>query len=130
MALKGKAGTVFMENVKVQITDNRDYTYPDIFITTDDSDTDSPYIKRHPILILEVLSDSTRTYDKTEKFTKRYQKIESLHYYMTVEPEKTVVEFHVKDEKKKWATRVFTEFDEQIALPLLDISVSLYDLYV
>ena len=43
--LKNTTCKVFMENVKVQITNQKHYTYPDIFVTCDERDLNDPYIK-------------------------------------------------------------------------------------
>lgn len=50
--LKKTLCKVYMENVKVQITNKKHYTYPDVFVTCDERDLNSPYIKKHPVLIV------------------------------------------------------------------------------
>jgi Uma2 family endonuclease len=85
------------------------------------------YIVHQPILIAEVLSDSTRKYNSTEKFI-QYQKISSLRYYLLVEPEKHVVIFYEKDDNGEWAGRTFTEMDEVISLPVLESQLLLADI--
>lgn len=117
----------YMESVKVRILHDKDYTYPDIFIT-DERDLNSPIIKRYPSVIIEVLSDSTRVYDKTDKFI-RYQKIESLQHYLTVEPEKTLVECYTKQADGSWQVETFTHFSEIITLTALNIQLPLSNIY-
>jgi Uma2 family endonuclease len=117
----------YMESVKVRIKNDKDYTYPDIFVT-DDRDKDSPLIKRYPTVIIEVLSDKTRVYDKTDKFI-RYQNIESLQHYLTVEPEKTIVECYSKQEDGSWEVETFTQISDVISLTALNIQLSISDIY-
>ena len=62
------------------------YTYPDVFVTGHPDDLQNKYIKQFPVLIVEVLSDSIRKYDSIDKFI-QYQKITTLEYYLSVEPE-------------------------------------------
>jgi Uma2 family endonuclease len=128
MLLKGTAGKVFMENVKVQIKDKKDYTYPDIFVTNDERDVANIRIKQYPILIIEVLSPGTRAYDKAEKFV-RYKNITSLQYYMTVETEKMIVDCFSKDAKGKWSATVFSLPEEIIPLPILGIDLPMSAIY-
>jgi Uma2 family endonuclease len=128
MLLKGTAGKVFMENVKVQIKDKKDYTYPDIFVTNDERDVANIRIKQYPILIIEVLSPGTRAYDKAEKFV-RYKNIASLQYYMTVETEKMIVDCFSKDAKGKWSATVFSLPEEIIPLPILGIDLPMSTIY-
>jgi Uma2 family endonuclease len=125
--IRSTTNRAYMENVKVRIKNDKDYTYPDIFVT-DERDLDSPLIKRHPSVIVEVLSDGTRVYDKTDKFI-RYQKIESLRHYLTVEPEKTLVECYTKQADGSWEVETFTNISETISLPALNITLSMRDIY-
>jgi Uma2 family endonuclease len=117
----------YMESVKVRIKNDKDYTYPDVFVT-DDRDANSPVIKRYPSVIIEVLSDGTRVYDKTDKFI-RYQKIESLKHYLTVEPDKTLVECYTKQADGSWEVETFTNISETILLSALNIQLPLRDIY-
>jgi Uma2 family endonuclease len=125
---KGTLSRIFIENVKVRILNDKDYTYPDIVITGDERDEISTQIKRYPSVIVEVLSDGTRVYDKTDKFI-RYQKIESLRHYLTVEPEKTLVECYTKQADGSWEVETFTNISETISLPALNITLSMRDIY-
>lgn len=93
--LQTKGLKTYIESVKVKIADENVYLYPDIVVMdpkVDASEGQRGYIIHHPILIAEVLSDSTRKYDSTDKFI-QYQKISSLRYYLLVEPEKHIVLF-------------------------------------
>ncbi len=124
---KGKATRVFRENVKVCILNNKDYTYSDVFIT-DERDLNSTHIKRYPSVIIEVLSDKTRVSDKTSKFI-RCRKIDSLQHYLTVEPEKTLVECYTKQADGSWEVETFTHISEIIALTALTIQLPLSEIY-
>jgi Uma2 family endonuclease len=126
-ALKDKTFRIYT-SVKVCIIENHHYAYPDVFVTNHKLDADSRYIKRYPSVIIEVLSDGTRVYDKTDKFI-RYQKIESLKHYLTVEPDKTLVECYTKQADGSWEVETFTDISETILLSALNIQLPLRDIY-
>ena len=77
---------------------------------------------------MEVLSETTRVRDMTDKFI-QYRKIETLNYYLLVEPEKFLVLLNLKNEKGEWEMVSFTQNAEIISLPKLNISLSLADIY-
>ena len=119
---------VYMEGVKCKIQGEEYYTYPDVFITNNEADKENRYIKEHPILIVEVLSDSTRKYDSVDKFI-QYQKISELQYYILVEPEVFSVHCFSKAENGEWQAAIYTKLVEKINLKLLDIELPLMDIY-
>ncbi len=127
-ALKKPLEKIYFENVKCKIQAEEYYTYPDIFVTIDESDHENKYIKQHPSLIIEVLSDNTRKYDTVDKFI-QYQKIDSLQYYILVEPEVFSVHCFSKDEKREWQAAIYTKLDEIIDLKLLSIQLPLQSIY-
>jgi Uma2 family endonuclease len=127
LLLKKTAYKVFSENIKLRISDKK-YTYPDVFATCDERDFASRTIKQYPTLIVEVLSDSTRVYDKTDKFI-LYQQIPTLKYYLTVEPEKPLVECYALQDDGTWEVETYTTLQEIIKLSFLNIELPMVDIY-
>ncbi len=119
---------VFIENMKVKIENEDQYYYPDIFITRESQTDENRYVQFEPELIIEVLSETTRTKDLVDKFI-QYRKISILKYYLAVEPQKCLVLCSSKDEKGEWDTFSFTKPDEIIQLSLLDIALPLEKIY-
>ena len=119
---------IYIRSVKCKIQGEEYYTYPDVFITNNEADKESKYIKQQPTLIVEVLSDSTRKYDSVDKFI-QYQKINSLQYYILVEPEVFSVHCFSKDEKGEWQPAIYTKLEEVIDLKSLSISLPLQSIY-
>lgn len=129
-ALLSKGWKVYMESVKVKIENEEIYLYPDIMVMKEDTEVQKhkDYVVYKPAFIAEILSDSTRKYDYTDKFI-QYQKISSLHYYLLVEPERQVVLFYEKDLNGDWTAKTYTELLEVIMLPLLGTDISLENIY-
>jgi Uma2 family endonuclease len=130
-ALKATGWKIYIESVKVKIETEEIYLYPDIVVTKPQENSSAKtdkYIINQPVLLAEVLSDSTRKYDATDKFI-LYQKISSLRYYLLVEPEKHVVIFYEKDDAGEWSAMTFTEMDELISLQALEAKFTLADIY-
>ena len=127
--LLGKKGfKIYMENLKCKIQGEDYYTYPDVLITSNEADKENKYIKQHPSLIVEVLSDSTRKYDTVDKFI-QYQKIASLQYYILVEPEVFSVHCFSKSENGEWQAAIYTKLEETIELNLLSMQLPLQSIY-
>ena len=119
---------VFIENMKVKILNENQYYYPDIFITREAQTDENKYVQFEPELIVEVLSETTRVKDMTDKFI-QYRKIKSLNYYLLVEPEKFLVLLNFKNENGDWEMISFTQKEEIISLPKLNISLNVADIY-
>lgn len=124
MLLKNTNTELFLEGYKV-LTPDGNFFYPDVIVSSPNT---QKYYTSEPILLIEVLSDSTRTYDLTDKFI-QYKKIPSLNYYICIEPEQQVVIFYFKNENSEWLTETYTKDEDAINLPHLNISFTLKDIY-
>jgi len=86
---------VFQSDMKVQV-DNAFY-YPDIVISCDSIDPKS-YFLANPVLVIEILSESTEARDRFEKRF-AYQSIESLQEYVLVTQNKFRIEIYRRIEQ-------------------------------
>ncbi len=89
-ALDGTPCQVFTETMKVQIGDDT-VLYPDLFVTCDKHDLATERTFHAPTLIIEVLSPSTQSYDRSQKFA-LYRRIPALQEYILVDPDTRRVE--------------------------------------
>jgi Uma2 family endonuclease len=88
---------------------------------TDDTD----YLINAPTLIVEVLSKSTRAFDHSVKQAK-YLQLPSLEYYVLVEQDFCEVSVLIRAEG---FIPKYYYLGQEIDLPLLDLSVSVDDIY-
>ncbi|MFN0036982.1 MAG: Uma2 family endonuclease, partial [Saprospiraceae bacterium] len=114
---------IYTESVKAQITSQKDYTYPDVLVAPDPRDQESKYIKKHPPVIFEVISRTSRTEDSVDKFI-RYKKIESLQNYILVDSEKMLVEVRVKLENGEWESETYLPSDLRFPVPALGVELT------
>ncbi len=103
------------------------YYYPDAFVTCDPRDRTDRYIKRHPKLIVEVLSPSTQAFDRGEKF-QDYQRLDSLEEYVLIEQERQQVECRRRTEGNAWETCVYGPGD-RLTLESIGLEMAIADLY-
>jgi hypothetical protein len=95
-----------------------DYLYPDLVATCDERDQQDPLIKRHPTLIIEVLSPSTEGYDHGEKFD-AFASAMSLIEYVLVS---------TRDQRVEIWTRHEGHWERTTYLPLAQIPISTINL--
>jgi len=128
--LKKGAFDIFQENVKVQIAPGKDYTYPDIVVTNDPIDLtgDDAYFIKHPCVIVEVISKTSRIEDSADKFI-RYKNIESLQNYILVDSEKAWVEVRYKTKAGEWEADTYLMSDQKFPVPALGVELRLEDVY-
>ncbi|MDD5298469.1 MAG: Uma2 family endonuclease [Rhodocyclaceae bacterium] len=88
--LKDSPCRAFTEALKVQVAEES-ILYPDVFVTCDPADLKTDYIFRAPTLIIEVLSESTKAFDRGLKFA-LYRRLPSLQEYLLVDPDTRLVE--------------------------------------
>ena len=120
---------VYSENIKLELIKDGKYNYPDVMLTCDEDDKDSNFIKRHPSLIVEVLSKSTALHDRTEKF-QDYKGVPSIQYYLLVESRWQYIELFSRTESENlWLNQSFTKMTDIINFPKLDFQMSVSDIY-
>ncbi|HEY9628786.1 MAG TPA: Uma2 family endonuclease [Coleofasciculaceae cyanobacterium] len=128
-ALKHQPYEVYVADQRLWIPSLRIFTYPDVMVMAEpiafaEGRRDT---LTNPILIAEVLSKSTRSYDKDEKFA-AYRTIPSLQEYVLIDQYRLHVEQYCKTETGKWLFSE-TEGDATLQLAALAFQISLSDLY-
>lgn len=110
LGLRGKPYQVFVADQRLWIPDCNLYTYPDVMILPRPVEL-KPGRKdtvTNPILIAEVLSNSTKAYDRDEKFA-AYRTIPSFQEYLLIDQSRCHVEQFTKQRENQW---LFTEYSD------------------
>lgn len=123
---RGKPCRVFASDVKLQVEPADAYYYPDVFVTCDPRDTD-PYIKRFPLLVVEVLSPHTEGIDRREKL-RNYRLLETLKEYAIVAVDERKVEVYRLEPGAEWHCYTFDGADT-VELASVGAAVPLNDIY-
>ena len=103
-------------------------TYPDISIYCGKPELiDNNCTLLNPVVIFEVLSPTTRNYDRGGKFT-LYRSITSLKEYIMVDSENILVEHYLKINNNEWLLHEHRQ-GKKFSLSSLQIELKLTDIY-
>ena len=124
--LKGSPCRVFIESVKTRVEAANCFFYPDVVVTCDPRDRLTPEYLSHPLLIVEVLSDSTAAYDRGAKFA-AYRKLDSLQDYVLIDVAAQHVEVFRRNDENHWVLYDYGTGD-RVELASLSLSLDLAEL--
>lgn len=130
LALKGKSLQVFVTDQRLWIPERQIHTYPAVMVVP------RPILLQEgrndtvtqPVFIAEVLSNSTKNYDRSEKFSD-YRTISSFQEYLLIDQVKPHVERYIKQSEHQWLFIEYGNLDERFMLSSIDVEVCLADLY-
>jgi Uma2 family endonuclease len=129
--LKGKRCQSFSSDMRLHIPSNSLYTYPDLVIVCGELEMlDAAFdTLLNPTILVEVLSESTKDYDRGGKFM-LYRNIPTFQEYILVDSEQIRVEAWYKPENGFWTLRKETgEVDDSLTIQTLDLTLPLRDIY-
>ncbi len=128
--LRGKPCEVYANDMRVKVDETGMYTYPDIVAVCDEpafEDTQTDTLL-NPLLIIEVLSDSTERYDRGAKFL-HYRNLPSLQDYLLVAQHECRVEHYARQTDHRWSLTDYQNLDETIVIESIACELRLRDLY-
>ena len=128
--LKGKPCETYPSDMRVLISAAGLYTYPDVSVVCEgpeflDSKGD---VLLNPLVIVEVLSDSTEADDRGAKFA-FYQRLASLKEYVLVAQNMAQVEKYVRQSEESWLHSRVDDLESEIALEALACRLPLSEIY-
>lgn len=118
--------TAFTDGMRVRQPEVKNYYYPDVVVTA--QKLKKKIAEENPVLLVEVLSPSTRTNDLSDKFI-AYRQFPTLEYYLVVEPDFCYVNLFSKDEQGEWQSDVYTQITDAVPLPKLQACLLVADIY-
>ncbi|RTQ45307.1 Uma2 family endonuclease [Hymenobacter gummosus] len=130
-ALRGKGCRTFGSDMRVYVPLTGTYLYPDALVVCG-----KPEIQQNgkldlltnPVVIIEVLSDSTADYDRSGKFM-RYRSIESVRDYLLIDSRSLRVELYSRTETGQWTLTEILDAQGAVKLPSVGATLTVADLY-
>lgn len=126
--MKIKALAAFSE-LRIYIEPLDVSVYPDGSVTLGEPE----YYKKdkaikNPTILFEVLSDSTGSYDRGEKFRK-YKHLTSFREYVLIEQDQPAVDVLYKNENGVWEMYSYIGLDDVLELRSIGVKIPLADIY-
>jgi Uma2 family endonuclease len=128
--LRGKKCRPYNSDQRIHIPSNTLFTYPDISIVCGEIITlnDDEYNAVNPTVIIEVLSKSTKNYDRGEKF-RLYRDINTLKEYILVDSQSLHIEVFRLNENNHWELEEYNDANNYLEIKAIDESVLIAEIY-
>ncbi|MDB9488865.1 MAG: Uma2 family endonuclease [Dolichospermum sp.] len=128
--LKRQPYQVFVTDQRLWIPSRKIHTYPDIMVVKtpleyQEGRTDTLV---NPVMIAEVLSKSTKGYDRDEKFA-AYRTIPTLQEYILIDQYTMHIEQYFKTDNNQWIFSEFTDGNINLNLASISCQMTLSDIY-
>lgn len=128
--LEGRRCAVMSSDLRVKVSETGLYTYPDVVVLCGKPllDEKNHHTLLNPQVIVEVLSESTKNYDRAEKF-EHYRTIDSFVEYVLVAQDKFHVEHFARQGDGSWVLRETNRLEDSIKLNSIGCELALARLY-
>ena len=128
--LKGRKCEAYPADMRVFVPQTGLYTYPDLVVVCGEPQFQDDVFDTllNPILLIEVLSDSTESYDRGKKF-QHYRSIESLQEYILVSQNEARIEKYVKHGDGFWLLSEAVGLDSEIEFSAIECRIPLREVY-
>ncbi len=128
--LRGKPCQPYGNDLRIHIPTNTLFTYPDISIICGEPETlnSDDMNALNPTAIIEVLSPSTKSYDRGEKF-RLYRDIKSIKEYILIDSQTVAVEDWYINDHGNWELNEFKTISDTFKLKSINIDLSIEELY-
>jgi Uma2 family endonuclease len=129
-ALNGKNCSTVGSDVKVGVQEYDSFVYPDAMVICGKIEYAEGRrdVIKNPVLIVEVLSDSTESYDRGRKF-KKYQSLPSFREYVLMLQHEPIIETYFRQDDQHWLYTLTEGLDAAIQLQTIDGRLKLSDVY-
>lgn len=128
--LKGKDFEAYLNKMRVFVPQTKLYTYPDLVVCCGKPQFQDDVFDTllNPVLLIEVLSDSTESYDRGKKF-QHYRSIESLQEYVLVTQDEARIEKYVRHGDGFWLLSEAVGLNSEIEFSSIECRIALSEVY-
>ena len=130
IGLKGQPYGIFIAHQRLWIPDRQFYTYPDLMAMPKPLEMQAGRKDTlvNPVMIGEVLSKSTKGYDRDEKFS-AYRTIPTFQEYLLIDQYSPHIEQYFKTDSNQWIFREYSSIELWVALESVPCRISLMEIY-
>ncbi len=127
-ALRGRPLEVYESDMRVKVPTGP-YYYPDVIVAPSPPELEDEEFDTllNPLVVVEVLSPSTRLYDRGEKLD-NYRRIPSLTDYLIVAQDRIWIDRYVRD-GDEWRLEEFSTAGDRLPIRSIDCELPLADVY-
>ena len=128
--LKGKPCVPYNSDLRVKVEAAGLYTYPDATIVCGPPQMDTAVkgTVLNPSVIVEVLSESTESYDRGKK-SSHYRRIESLRELILISPSEPLVEMFTRRDDGNWSFIEYRSITDTLVIDSVGVSIPLSEIY-
>lgn len=128
--LKGKNCKMYGSDLRIHIPSNSLYTYPDFSIICGKPETTDVFADNvtNPAVLVEILSKSTKDYDRGTKFN-LYRSISTLKEYITISSFSVSVETYNRLEDNSWNMKEYIQLTDSFYIAAIGLTVFLRNIY-
>ena len=129
--VRDKPCVVYSTDLRVRVSPHGLYAYPDVVVVCGDPvfiDAELDTLT-NPLLIVEVLSKTTKNYDRGEKF-ERYRSIATLQQYLLIAQDKVHIESHARQLDGSWVLRETNDPGDTIDLASVACRLPVTEIYL
>jgi Uma2 family endonuclease len=125
-----KGCKLFGSDFRVHIPENTLFTYPDFSIVCEKNQSTLVYADNLtiPSVIIEILSKSTKDYDRGTKFN-LYRGIKTLKEYILIDSTSVSVEIFTRQEDNSWKLTEFKQLSDSFFIKTIGLTLQLRDIY-
>ncbi|MBF0202839.1 MAG: Uma2 family endonuclease [Desulfamplus sp.] len=125
-----KPCNIFSSDMKVKMKEIKKYTYPDIVVVcgNEEYDDENNDILLNPIMIIEILSDSTEAYDRGDKFS-HYQLIGTFSEYILISQYFPKVEKFLRQKNNTWIYSKYEKLEDIVSIESIKCELPMSDVY-
>jgi Uma2 family endonuclease len=128
--LKTGSCLVLSSDMRVKVDATGFYTYSDTVIVCVEPRLEDDHFDTllNPLVIVEVLSDSTEKYDRDAKFG-HYRQIPSLREYVLVSQDRAQLDRYVREPDEAWKLVVFADSGGTFSFGTIPVHIPMAEIY-
>jgi Uma2 family endonuclease len=128
--MKGRPFEVLSGDMRIWVPVTGLYTYADVVVVCGDAALADGHFDTltNPTVLIEVLSPSTRDYDRGTKFV-HYRSLDSLRDYLLVSQDQPLVEHYVKQGDGNWLLSEQADLSATVSLASIGCQLAMAEIY-